>query len=270
MKIVLDSNDLKKELKNDHNLGFVPTMGSIHKGHEYLILKSKKECSKTIVSIFINPAQFNSKKDLKNYPKNIKKDLSILQKLKVDYVFTPKVKDIYSNKRNKKIKLNKTDLILCANYRKGHFEGVLDVMDRLTKLIHPNKIFMGEKDYQQYYLVKKFIENRYKVKIIKCKTLRSINKVALSSRNLLLSRKDLTIAKKIFKELIKLKKLISKKNAVNKYLALKKRDLMERYQIKIDYLENRNIKNLKETDNIINSKIFIAYYLNEIRMIDNL
>ena len=129
---------------------------------------------------------------------------------------------------------------------------------------------MGEKDYQQYYLVKKFIENRYKVKIIKCKTLRSINKVALSSRNLLLSRKDLTIAKKIFKELMKLKKVISKKNAVNKYLELKKGDLMERYQIKIDYLENRNIKNLKETDNIMNSKIFIAYYLNEIRLIDNL
>ena len=158
MKIILNSAELKKELRNNHNLGFVPTMGAIHKGHEYLISRSKKECKKTLISIFVNPTQFNNKKDLKNYPKNINKDLSILKRLKVDYVFLPKVKDVYNFKKKKEIKINKTDLVLCAKFRKGHFKGVLDVMDRLTKLISPNKIFMGEKDYQQYYLVKKFLK----------------------------------------------------------------------------------------------------------------
>jgi len=270
MKILLNSRELKKELKNDHNLGFVPTMGSIHKGHEYLILRSKKECNKTLVSIFVNPTQFNNKKDLKNYPGNINKDLLILKKLKVNYVFIPKVKDLYGYKRRKKIKLNKTDIILCAKYRKGHFEGVLDVMDRLTKLIYPNKIFMGEKDYQQYYLVKRFLENKYKVNVIKCKTLRSIDKAALSSRNLLLSQKNLTIVGKIFKELIKLKSSISRKESIKKYLKFKKKDLANKYKIKIEYLELRNIKSLKNSNNFRNSKIFIAYYINKIRLIDNL
>src|SRR5210317_145191 len=169
MKIILSSSILKKELKTIKNLGFVPTMGSIHKGHESLINKSKKECRHTIVSIYVNPTQFNNSNDFKKYPKNINKDLKILKKLKVDLVFIPKTKDIYNSKRLKKISLNQKDKILCAKYRKGHFEGVIDVMDRLTKLIEPNKIFLGEKDYQQFYLLKKFIEKKYPSKIINCK-----------------------------------------------------------------------------------------------------
>ena len=270
MKIILNSIELKKELKNNHNLGFVPTLGSIHKGHEYLILKSKKECKKTLVSIFVNPTQFINKKDHKNYPRNIKKDLSILKKLKVNYVFVPKVNDVYALKRKEKIRLKKTDLVLCAKYRKGHFEGVLDIMDRLTKLISPNKIFMGEKDFQQYHLVKKFLERRYETEVIKCITIRSINKVALSSRNLLLDKENLLKAGKIIRELIKLKKVISKTNKINQHLVYKKNDLIKKYKIKIEYLEHRNIKNFKKSNTFENSKIFIAYYLNKIRLIDNL
>lgn len=107
MKILLNSNELKKELKKDHSLGFVPTMGSIHKGHEYLISQSKKECKKTIVSIFVNPTQFNNPKDFKKYPINIDIDLNILKRLKVDFVFIPKTNDIYKFKRKKKILLKK-------------------------------------------------------------------------------------------------------------------------------------------------------------------
>ncbi len=270
MKILFNSRELKKELKNQHNLGFVPTMGSIHKGHEYLISRSKKKCNKTLVSIFVNPTQFNNKKDLIEYPRNINRDLFRLKKLNVNYVFIPKVKDLYNYKRTKKIKLNKEEIILCAKYRKGHFEGVLDVMDRLTKLIYPKKIFMGEKDYQQYFLVKKFLEKKYNVNVIKCKTIRSINKVALSSRNLLLSKKNLLIAGKIFNELRKLKSLIFRKNSINQFLRLKKKDLMNKFKIKIDYLEIRNEKTLKNSKNLKNSRIFIAYYINKIRLIDNL
>ena len=161
MKILLNNNSLFESLRPFNDLGFVPTMGGIHKGHLSLINKSKRLCKKTIVSIFLNPKQFNNKKDLKSYPSNIKKDLQILKKSKkVDFVYLPKFRDIYNDNKRPKIILNKKDKILCAKFRKGHFEGVLDVMNRLTKIINPNKIFMGEKDFQQLYLVKNFLEKR--------------------------------------------------------------------------------------------------------------
>ena len=270
MKIILNSTELKKELRNVHNLGFVPTMGSIHKGHEYLISRSKKKCSKTIVSIYVNPTQFDKKKDLRNYPKNIKKDLSSLKNLKVDFVFMPKTSDIYKHKRIKKIRLKNSDKILCAKFRKGHFEGVLDIMDRLVKIISPSKIFMGEKDYQQYHLVKRFFKRKSKLEIVKCKTFRSLNKVALSSRNFLLSKKNIFVAGKIIKELFKLKKISSKSFKIDQQLLSMKKVLNQKYKIKIEYLEIRNIDNLKKSNSLKNSRIFIAYYLDEIRLIDNL
>jgi len=140
MKILLNNNDLNKTLKKYKNIGFVPTMGSIHRGHISLINKSKKQCSTTIVTLFVNPTQFNKKSDFKNYPRNIDKDLSILKNLKINFLYIPKTKDIYKYKRKNKIKLLKNEDILCAKYRKDHFEGVLDVMERFTKLINPKKI----------------------------------------------------------------------------------------------------------------------------------
>ena len=162
MKILLNKIDLNEALFGMSNLGFVPTMGSLHQGHISLIKNSKKQCKKTIVSIFVNPTQFNNKKDYTKYPKNKKKDLSILKKLKVDFVFLPNINDIYNFKR--KIKIPKKDKILCAKYRKGHFEGVIDVMDRFTKMIKPKKIFMGEKDFQQLYLVRNYLKKKVQVK----------------------------------------------------------------------------------------------------------
>jgi pantoate--beta-alanine ligase len=270
MKIILNSSILKKELKEIKNLGFVPTMGSIHKGHESLIKKSKKECLNTIVSIYINPTQFNNLNDFKKYPKNINKDLKILKKLKVDLVFIPKTKDIYNSKRLKKISLSQKDKILCAKYRKGHFEGVIDVMDRLTKLIKPNKIFMGEKDYQQFFLLKKFIEKRYPSKIINCKTIRDNKSIALSSRNILLKSKSLKIAANIVKELRNIKKNLNKQKNVQIYLNERIQNLIKNNKIKLEYLELRNLKDLNTSTTIKNSRLFIAYYIENIRLIDNL
>ena len=157
MKILLNNSDLNEALYDVSNLGFVPTMGSLHKGHISLIKKSLKDCKKTIVSIFVNPTQFNNKSDFKNYPRNNKKDISILKRLNINFLYIPKVKDVYYLKRKPLIKLKKKDKILCAKFRKGHFEGVIDVMDRLTKIINPQKIYLGEKDFQQLYLVDKYI-----------------------------------------------------------------------------------------------------------------
>ncbi len=269
MKILLNNNDLNEALSSVTHLGFIPTMGSLHKGHISLIKKSLKECNKTIVSIFINPTQFNSKKDYKKYPRNNKKDLSILKKLKVNFVYLPKNTDIYSYKNKIKIKLNNSDKILCAKYRKGHFEGVIDVMSRLTKLINPSKIYMGEKDQQQLILVKKYIEKNYKVKIISCKTVRNKNKLALSSRNILLNNSDLKKAEKIIKNLFLFKKKLTKKKDLKKIIFNKKKELSENYNVYIEYLELRNKKNLKISNKIKNSNLFVAYYLNKIRLIDN-
>jgi len=269
MKILLNNDDLNEALNKVSKLGFVPTMGSLHRGHISLIKRSIKECKKTIVSIFINPTQFNNKSDYQKYPRNFKRDLLILKKLKVDLVYLPKKDDIYNSKRKVKIKLNKTDLILCAKFRKGHFEGVIDVMDRLTKMIKPYKIFMGEKDYQQLYLVKKYLKKKYNSKIVTCKTIRNNNKLALSSRNILLNKRDLIRAGKFTQNIFLLKNKLVSVTDIEKFLNYKKKELNKFFKINIEYLELRNNKNLKKSKKVLNSKIFFAYYINKVRLIDN-
>jgi len=269
MKTLFNNTDLNEALIDNSSIGFVPTMGSLHNGHISLIKKSLKLSNKTIVSIFINPKQFNNKNDYKKYPRNIKKDLKILKKLKVDFAYLPKIKDIYSSINKIKIKLGKKDKILCAKYRKGHFEGVIEVMTRLTKIVNPSKIFMGEKDFQQLLLVKRYIEKNFKSKIISCKTIRDRNKLALSSRNILLNKKNLNTASKVARNLFNFKKKLLKKKELRDLIFMKKNELKKKYNIKIDYLELRNTKNLRLTNKTKNAKIFIAYYINKVRLIDN-
>jgi len=270
MKILLNKTSLTKSLRHFSDLGFVPTMGSIHKGHLSLIKRSNQICDKTVVSIFVNPKQFNNKKDFKTYPKNIKKDLKILNQIKVDFVYIPKFKDIFTDIKRPKIKLNKNDKILCAKFREGHFEGVLDVMDRLTNIVKPKKIFMGNKDFQQLFLVKKYLKKRYNTDVIGCKTIREKNKVALSSRNYLLSRNNVILASEIIKKLINVKKNIKSKKNKNKYLLTVKDDFQKQFKIKIEYLEFRDMNTLKLSNIVSRSKLFVAYYLNGVRLIDNL
>ena len=131
MKIISHKNKLVKFINNEKNLGFVPTMGGIHPGHISLIKRSIRECKKTAVSIFVNKPQFNRKYDFKKYPRNIKKDIKKLQKLKIDFLYLPKVKDIYPKGQNKNIKISSLKKKLCGKNRPGHFEAVVDVIDRL-------------------------------------------------------------------------------------------------------------------------------------------
>ena len=277
MKLIKQITDLNKAIHKENDLGFVPTMGSLHKGHEFLIKTSQKLCKKTLVSIFINPTQFNNKNDYKNYPKNLSKDLKILKKLKVDFVYLPTVKQIYKDKKSLQISLKKSQKILCAKLRKGHFEGVLDVLNRFVKLISPKMMFMGEKDYQQYILVQDFISKNYKTKVYICKTIRSPNGAALSSRNKLLNMVDFKTSGLIANRLFKFKFLLHPKNT-HKNINLKrskeltqklKKHLINKYNIKIDYLECRNTLTLTTNLNNKPFKLFMAYYLNNVRLIDN-
>ena len=195
MIIFKSINNLKKKVNFSKNIGFVPTMGAIHEGHLSLINQSKKKCDKTIVSIFINPKQFNNKLDFKNYPRSLNKDIKLLKKIRVDYLLLPKYDELFRVNLKKKIRLKNKDRILCAKYRPGHFEGVLHVINQYLNLIQPKIIFLGEKDYQQYYLISNFIKDRFNTKSYLCKTIRQNNLYALSSRNKLLKNKDLHILK---------------------------------------------------------------------------
>jgi len=270
MKLIKQITDLNKAINKEKELGFIPTMGNLHKGHESLIKISKKKCKKTLVTIFVNPTQFSNKKDYETYPRNLNKDLRALRRLKVDYVYLPTVAQIYKKIKTPKVLLNKSKMILCAKFRKGHFEGVLDILNRFVKLISPKIIFMGKKDYQQLILVKNFIEKNHKSKIYPCKTIRNSNKVALSSRNSLLNNANLKTAGLIANGLFILKSKINKdKNQSKSLIKIVKKELIKKFNIKIEYMECRNSITLSK--NLYNKpfRLFVAYYLNGVRLIDN-
>ena len=150
MKIIRQKKDLLNFINRVRNISFVPTMGGLHKGHISLIKKSKKYKGKNIVSIFVNPKQFNNKRDYLNYPSNLNKDLSILKSLKVDYVFIPNKKEILSFKPKIKIYLDNFSKKLCGSFRKGHFEGVLNIVNRFLEIINPKKILLGAKEWSGF------------------------------------------------------------------------------------------------------------------------
>ena len=269
MKIITSIFDLNKEIKNYKNVGFVPTMGGIHNGHISLIKASQKKKSKTIVSIFVNPTQFNKTIDFIKYPRNIKKDIISLKKLNVNYLFIPNSKDIYKFKARKFV-LRKKDKILCAKFRKGHFEGVLNVMNRLMSIIKSKDLFMGEKDYQQLHLIRKFLSKKHNVRINSCPTIRTTNKIALSTRNKLLNKKSLKNASQIAKLLIEIKRRSKFRSSKFKLdLSDYKIELEKKFNIKIDYLEFRDEKNLKLSNFKNKFRLFVAYNIDRIRLIDN-
>ena len=269
MKILLSKKKLLNFISHEKNLGFVPTMGFLHSGHISLIKKSLIQCEKTIVTIYVNEQQFNKKSDFINYPKSLKKDISLLKKLKIDYLYLPKSKEIYPKGRNNNIKINSFSKKLCGKYRPNHFKGVADVIDRFIKIIKPSKIYFGEKDMQQLLLMKDFIERKFKyIKVISCKTVREKNGVAFSSRNFLLKKNEKNIASNIYK-------LIAQKKGalMNKILPISvlKKQILKLGAKKIDYIELLNINKLiKPYKKSKKYKIFIAYYLGSTRLIDNI
>jgi len=269
MKIFKNFIDLKIELDNAKNLGFVPTMGALHKGHISLINQSKKKCKFTLVSIFVNPSQFNKKIDFKKYPKKLQKDISILNQLKVDFLFLPNNKVMYKKKTEMKISIKKKDKILCARYRPGHFEGVLAVINKFLLNIKAKYMFLGEKDFQQIFFIKKFISKKFKTKVFVCKTIRDKNKVALSSRNYLLTNDNLKNSSIITKSLINFKIRIRNNFKNIKKINNIKKKINKLKNIKLEYLQIKNQNNLLNKFNKKNFKIFVSYYNKNIRLIDN-
>ena len=266
--------NLKKNLNNlkkNQKVGLVPTMGCIHNGHLELIKKCKKLKYFTVVTVFVNPAQFNNKNDLKKYPTQEKKDLEILKKNNVDLVFFPKVKQMYPLGYSTYIKeINFSD-ILCGKYRKNHFGGVLTIVLKLFLIVQPYAAFFGEKDFQQLFLIKKMVKDlNLGVKIIGIPTVRDSNGLALSSRNKLLSAKGLDIAKQIYLNIKKIRYLNYKyTKAIELYL---KKELKKSGINNIEYIEIRESNSLKRSKILIKGKtlrVFIAVYVEGVRLIDN-
>ena len=271
MKIFKNKEDLKSEIINDKTICFIPTMGGLHKGHISLIKRAKKINNKTLVSIYVNPKQFNRKDDYKKYPRNLQNDIKILQKLKINYLYLPNNKDIFSFKTKNKIYLHKFSKKLCGKFRKGHFMGVLNVVNRFLEIIRPKYILLGLKDFQQLTLIEKhIIKNKINTKVISCKTIRERNGVVCSTRNFNLSNKQSKIASSVYKYLFTIKKLTKKNIKFFNSSILKKRLIILGVS-KVDYLDIINLKKLKKPKSRKeNYNIFLAYYLGKTRLIDNI
>jgi pantoate--beta-alanine ligase len=242
-------------------------MGSLHEGHLTLIKEAKKNVDIVIVSIFVNKAQFNNLKDYELYPQNLEKDSIMLREANVDALFAPSQAEIYSEDFSFKIIPITMSDCLCAKDRVGHFDGVALIITKLFNIINPHCAFFGEKDFQQLAIVKKLIRDlNFDIEIFGVETVREPSGLAMSSRNQRLSEIGKIKASMIYKILndIKLNPQI---------IEDKKRELLKNGFEKIDYLEIRNEDNLKLNMNLFSSqkrRIFIAVYLEGVRLIDNL
>ena len=269
-------NHIAKLKSQGHKIGFVPTMGALHRGHLSLIEEAHKGNDIVVASIFVNPTQFNNPDDLKNYPRNLDKDLKLLEENHCHLVFTPTIEEIYPDENAKKstYHFGKIVEIMEGKFRPGHFDGVANVVSRLFKIIRPDNAYFGQKDFQQYILIKTLVNKYLKdlnIAIHRCPIIREKDGLAMSSRNVLLSsgqRKSAALisqtlfwAKDHYKNFTvdDLKKEITGK--------INKDENMELEYIEfVTDPELNEIKNWSESDNIV---ACIAVQVGKVRLIDN-
>jgi pantoate--beta-alanine ligase len=227
-------------------VGFVPTMGALHEGHASLFKKSAAENEITVASIFVNPTQFNNANDFKNYPITLDADLKLAEQCGVTYCLLPSYEDIYRDNYKYKVDENDVSQILCGAHRPGHFAGVLTVVLKLLNLVRANKAYFGEKDYQQYLLIKGMAEALFvPTEIIGCATVRAQDGLALSSRNMRLSSGERELAT-YFADQLKSKSSLD-------FIRTK----LEEKGFRVDYVEEKF------------GRRFGAVHLGDVRLIDN-
>ena len=272
--------DLRKWLDAQQNrgddIGFVPTMGALHKGHISLIETSKKENAVTVCSIFVNPTQFNDLADLKKYPVTLEKDIAMLEAAGCDVLFLPSVKQMYPDgvHSHMNYELGYLETILEGKFRPGHFQGVCMVVHRLLDIVQPHNLYLGQKDYQQCMVIKKLvalIKQEEKIKVVVCPTLREADGLAMSSRNLRLGKNERETAAVIYHSLTLIQKKLQKGNTT--VIVKEARTMLEKEGFEIDYVEIADAKNLSlvtEWDGRQKITALIAAYLNHVRLIDNM
>ena len=272
--------DLRKWLdaqqENGSKIGFVPTMGALHKGHISLTEECKKENDITVCSIFINPTQFNDPADLKKYPVTIEEDIDMLEEAGTDVLFLPDLEEVYPNgfSETKRYDLGYLETLLEGRYRPGHFQGVCMVVDRLLDIVQPGTLYLGQKDYQQCMVLARLMEltGRFdKIRLEFCPTLREPDGLAMSSRNMRLAKEDREKAPAIYQCLQQIKSEL--RPGKTEMLKKKSVDWLKEKGFKPDYVEIADAKDLVpvvEWDGKQNLVALIAAYLTEIRLIDNL
>jgi len=256
---------------NNKNLCLVPTMGALHEGHIALINTAKKTEQEVIVSIFVNRLQFNDDLDFKNYPRDFEKDISILNRLNIEYVFFPDEEYMFPESGFDKLDAGNLGKKYEGNSRPGHFDGVITVVNRLFELIAPKTAVFGAKDFQQLFLINKLIlEKKYNIKLVENKTERNSSGLALSSRNQHLSNKGIQQASFIYKSLnVSKDEFIKTDNTID---AVKVgTDILFENNIDLDYFEILDYKTFSPPKNTTKKFIIItAAYVEGIRLIDNI
>ncbi|MEY3172080.1 MAG: pantothenate synthetase [Pseudomonadota bacterium] len=272
MHVIHTQKELVETLKKLTNIAFVPTMGNLHDGHVKLIEEALKKTKYVVVSIFINPLQFNSKDDFKNYPRTLDEDLLMLQKLDVPFVFVPSKEDIIDSSQTIEIHLSDIANDLCGRFRPGHFNGVATIVCKLFNLIQPELAFFGKKDFQQLFLIKELVKQlNYPIHIIAIDTVRHKDGLAKSSRNNLLSKEDRKKAPQLFELMNAMKEKVMQKKLSFKEIESDAERLLNDSGWIVDYLAIRSAQSLKTP--VHNEKQMVilgAATLGSVRLIDNI
>lgn len=262
---------LAKEPATNSPIGFVPTMGALHAGHISLIKKAKKECNLVISSVFVNPTQFNDKKDLERYPRTLEQDSKMLAEAGCDVLFAPSVEEMYPETDIRKFDFGFLDHTLDGAFRPGHFNGVAQIVSKLFEAVKPNKAFFGQKDFQQVLVVKELVRQlKLNIEIVPCPILREPDGLAMSSRNTLLTPEERKQASNIHLWMQEAKQLFNGKNAEEvKKIIIDKINATPLF--KLDYFEIRNADTLQEYNSSTDKHAvaLFAGFCGRIRLIDN-
>ncbi|MGN6214450.1 pantoate--beta-alanine ligase [Parafilimonas sp.] len=266
---------LEKLRNNKLKIGFVPTMGALHAGHLALMKEAKKQCDIVVCSIFVNPTQFNDKSDFDKYPVTIEQDIFLLETNKTDILFLPSLNEIYpqGTQHLQHFELGYLENILEGKYRPGHFQGVCNVVHRLLNIVHPDILFLGRKDYQQYLVVKKMMQDFYpSINIKAVDTARETSGLAMSSRNMRLSTNAHSKATVIYQSLQFIQQHITERD-VDWLKERAKEKILQGGFDKIDYVEICDAETLLPVTVAGPGKKFIALaaaFIEDVRLIDNI
>ncbi len=277
MKIISTISELQQELSAQREagkgIGFVPTMGALHQGHASLVKRSVAENDVTVVSVFVNPTQFNDKNDLKNYPRDLQADCQLLESIGADVVFAPEVEEMYPEPDTRVFSFAPLDTVMEGGCRPGHFNGVAQIVSKLFYAVAPDKSYFGEKDFQQLAIIREMVRQLdIKVEIIGCPIVRESDGLALSSRNMLLSaderQRALTISRALFAsvEYAAAHTLAETKSYVEDIINATEGLQLEYFQI-VDGNTLQEIKEWSDSDYIVGC---IALFCGKIRLIDNI
>lgn len=277
MNVFNKKNLLKAYLKtlNDNlSVGFVPTMGALHKGHLSLIERAKAENDIVVVSIFVNPTQFDNKEDLIKYPKDLKKDLAFLKNINCNVVFAPEADEIYDNRiKSTSFDFDGLEHEMEGKHRKGHFDGVGTIVKKLFEIVNPDMAYFGEKDFQQLQIVKKLVDKfNLPVQIVGCDIFREEDGLAMSSRNVRLTEIHRKEAPLIYKLLKKAKEKF-KKESIKEVIIWVEKQFKKNDILQLEYFEiadEATLKTAKLKRKGKNYRAFIVIFVGEVRLIDNI